>query len=364
MKQADAPQQTSKKRTQPDAPATAKRPASVAIAQRELSQTRVTTKTPDTMNQREQVKVLYQEPTGAPKASSNDVENARNQVKSLYEETTLEETQRIRGEPANSRSAISPEQQRVKEELKLLGAMARDKAEAQAARMERGRATIRDRIHLQTQRKYHEHFEAHALAQEMIAMKDRNLDRQEGQMKEAKAMLNAARGDVQMDKAKATQATEMFQARTRKHEAAVAKRLDIITPGSFEQPQTDATREKPTVRINRNMRQDHQIDVDPRQEFAAQSLQRTEQARNEATVRFNETLEDRSVSASPSTESVQEALASLKAKAEENGLVTLNSKAQAERVAEDVRAETRQSPEQAIQSQSQVSLQAALKVLQ
>ena len=81
-------------------------------------------------------------------------------------------------------------------------------------------------------------------------------------------------------------------------------------------------------------------------------------------MRFNETLEDRSVSASPSTESVQEALASLKAKAEENGLVTLNSKSQAERVAEDVRAETRQSPEQAIQSQSQVSLQAALKVLQ
>ena len=316
-------------------------------------------------NQREVVEAMYEGRSDAPKAAAPDVENARNEVKRLYEETSLEETQRVQSSPADSRSAISPEQQRVKEELKLLGAMAQDKAQAQVARIEKSRAATRERIHLNTQRKFAEHFEAFSLAQEMIALKDRNLDRQEGQLQAKKAMEQTTRSDVQMSKIKSDQSRIAFQARNQKDEAAVARRLDIITPGSFEPPKAAENTEKPTVQINRNLRQQHTIELNPgRAVGREQSRRQAELDRAESSANFDSTLAEQQPESSRTTESVREALEGLKTKASENGFVALNSQSQAQRAAEDVLIEARQRPEQSIQSQSQISLQAALKVLQ
>ena len=322
------------------------------------------------VNQREAVKKLYEGSTDAPKAvDASETENSKAMVKRLYEETNLEETQAVTLAAAQAAQADSEhgstvkEQQIVKDELKLLGAMAQDKAKAQEARLQTSREATRERVHLKTQRKFQEQFEAFSLAREMIALKDRHDDRLRGQMSANKAEARSARSDVQKAKARSSQSTQAFQARIRKQEAAVAKRLDVITPGSFEPPPQPDKNEQASVRISKSLQQDHQIEINPGKEIAQRARLDAEIQRQEDNKQFDSAFEAHSEADQAPMESVREALDGLKRRAEESGLMTLNSQSQAARTADAVLAETRERPEQAIQSQSQVSLQAALQVL-
>ena len=197
----------------------------------------------------------------------------------------------------------------------------------------------------------------------MIALKDRNLDRREGQLQAKKAMEQTTRSDVQMSKIKSDQSV-LF-----KHEIKKMKRPSLGAStsyaGSFEPPKAAENTEKPTVQINRNLRQQHTIELNPgRAVGREQSRRQAELDRAESSANFDSTLAEQQPESSRTTESVREALEGLKSKASENGFVALNSQSQAQRAAEDVLIEARQRPEQSIQSQSQISLQAALKVLQ
>lgn len=321
-------------------------------------------------NQREAVRELYSGSTDAPKpVTASEAENSKAMVKRLYEETNLEATQAVNlaaaeaAEAEMDQSATIKEQQVVQDQLKLLGAMAQDKAKAQEAQLKTRREATRERVHLNTQRKFQEQFEAFSLARDMIALKDRNDDRQRGKLSARKADDRTMRSDVQKAKTRTNQSTQAFQARSRKQEAAVAKRLDVITPGSFEPPPQPEHDEQATVRINKSLQQDHQIELNPGRRIDQQARLDTETQRQEDSIQFDAAFEAHSDNDNAPTESVREALDGLKRRAEESGLVTLNSRAQAAQTADAVLAEARERPEQAIQSQSQVSLQAALQVL-
>ena len=318
------------------------------------------------LTQREQVKAIYEAAAPDTTARTDTAENAREQVKQLYEQTTLEETQAVQATAkADAEIQIAAEQARVAERAKLQSAMARDKAAAQEARIMRSRQATRDRIHLNTQRNFQEHFESFALARDMIALKDQTDDRARSQAAEQKAVNRTRRSDIQKTKQRGVQSTRVFQERAQKQEAAVAKRLDIITPGSFETPPSPAEKEQPTVQISKTIQQRHQFEINPSRQVEFQSQRAAaEDSRVEADIELDQALEGVRDNSSRTTESVRETLEALKEKAAEGGLVTLNSESQAQRAVEDVLDEARLRPEQAIQSQSQVSLQAALKVLQ
>ncbi|MGB0646956.1 MAG: hypothetical protein ACPGQS_07265 [Bradymonadia bacterium] len=318
------------------------------------------------VNQREAVKKLYTENESNSVATETEVENAREAVKRLYDESTLENTQRLVSEGGQREGAISAEQQRVREAAEIRNAMVIDKAAAQEARLQAQRLEVQDKVTLAREQSYRDHFEAFALARDLIALRDSALDREEGVVKENMALQDDMKEAVQQDKAASATHTRLIQQRDAKLDKVVSRRLDLITPGTFEPDTTENVGERPSVEIIPSLRQSHEIEPDTRKvrydlesaEVRADRIEAAE-ALDDATSTLDEARPRRS-----ETESAAQAIRKMKQSAARNGLVTLDSSTRAKEVADMVKKESMQNPERAIASQSQVSLQAALQVLQ
>ena len=190
------------------------------------------------------------------------MENAREAVKQLYAESILEKTQRLVMEGGQREGAISAEQQRVREESEIRNAMAIDKAAAQEARLQAQRLEVQDKVIIAREQNYREHFEAFALARDLIALKDSELDRQEIAVKESVALENDMKEALQQDKAASATNTRLIQQRDEKLNQVVSRRLDMITPGTFEPEPEENISERPNVEIIPSLRQSHDIKPD------------------------------------------------------------------------------------------------------
>ncbi len=317
-------------------------------------------------SQKEKVQALYENKQAAEVRDAANVENAREAVKRLYEESRLEASQTITAEGSQRGGAIDPEQQRVREAAEVRTAMARDKASAQAAQLKARRDAVQDKVTLAKEQNYRDHFESFALARDMIAMRDNELDKIEISIKTDQLLDEDLKSVARRSKVVDEQNVQRFQEQATKMSKASSKRLDMITPGSFEKPSAEQSQESPDVNIIPSLRQSHVIEVETGATSTDQIIEQTEIERSDAAIEFD----NATMNAAPepqqssATESVNRVLTEMKDAAARNGLITLSSSERAEQVVQEVIKEARRRPEQAIASQSQVSLQAALKMLQ
>ena len=174
------------------------------------------------INQREAVRKLYAEKNAQPSTNEAEVENAREAVKQLYAESILEKTQRLVME-GGQREAQSPlNSNAFGRSQKIRNAMAIDKAAAQEARLQAQRLEVQDKVIIAREQNYREHFEAFALARDLIALKDSELDRQEIAVKESVALENDEEA-LQQDKAASATNTRLIQQRDEKLNQVVSK---------------------------------------------------------------------------------------------------------------------------------------------
>ncbi len=320
----------------------------------------------NTANEKMALQDKFQAEEASQTRDTENVENAREKVQRLYEATRLESSQQISRDGSMRGGAIDTEQQRSQESAEVRSAMAQDKAAAQEAQLKASREVIQDKVTLAKEQNYREQFESFALAREMIALRDSELDKIERQISGEKMLFRELKSNAQQGKVLDEKNMERFREQSAKMEKASSRRLDMITPGSFEVQPKEPTPQAPDVQIIQSLRQSHQIDLEPSATSAEQVIEKTEVDRSEAARQFDQVTMGRSEESgkSSASESVSRVLTEMKDTAARNGLITLNSSDRAEQVAEEVIREARRRPEQAIASQSQVSLQAALKMLQ
>jgi hypothetical protein len=326
------------------------------------------TKAPEaeSKNQKEAVLDVYASQTDSENQTAANVENAREEVKRLYEASRLEESQQISAEGSMRAGEIDPEQQRVREDAEVRSAMVQDKAAAQAAQLKARRDVVQDKVTLAKEQNYRDQFESFALAREMIALRDSELDKLETQITGKQMAAEDIKSIASKDKVNDDKNVVRMQEQTMKIEKASSRRLDMITPGTFEAPAQEITPQAPDINIVNSLRQSHEFDLNPNASSAQDRLESTEKSRSNAAEQFDTMTMDEPFESNQraTPDFASRAISEMKEAAARNGLVTLNSSERAEQVAQEVIQEARKRPEQAIASQSQVSLQAALKMLQ
>jgi hypothetical protein len=318
------------------------------------------------VNEKAKVQARYESEQAAAVRNADNVENAREMVKRLYEDSRLEGSQAITAKGSQRDVATDPEQQRVREAAEVRSAMAQDKAAAQSAQLKARRNAVQDKVTLAKEQNYRDHFESFALARDMIAMRDNELDKVEISIKTDQMLDSDLKSIARRAKVVDEQNVRRSQEQSAKSNKASSKRLDLITPGSFETQPAEKVQEPPDVNIISSLRQSHVIEVETGATSTEQIIEQTEMDRNDAAVDFDKATQSAAPESqqSSATESVSRVLTEMKDAAARNGLITLNSSERAEQVVKEVIKEARRRPEQAIASQSQVSLQAALKMLQ
>ena len=320
----------------------------------------------ESKNQKEAVIEAYGSQSDSESRTDVNVENARDEVKRMYESSRLEASQQISAEGSMRGGAIDPEQQRVREDAEVRSAMAQDKAAAQAAQLKARRDVIQDKVTLAKEQNYRDQFESFALAREMIALRDTELDKLETQMVGQQMAAEDIKSIAQQDKVSNDKNVVRLQEQTMKVEKASSRRLDMITPGTFEAPTQEIAPQAPDVQIVNSLRQTHEFDLNPNSSSTEDRVKSIEMSRSHAAEQFDAiTMDEPFENNQRSTpDFASRAISEMKEAAARNGLVTLNSSERADQVAQEVLKEARRRPEQAIASQSQVSLQAALKMLQ
>lgn len=323
-------------------------------------------KVPENKSQKSAVKDVYEAQQASESRDSDNVENARALVKRLYEASGVEASQQASADGSMRGGEMDPEQQRVREDAEVRSAMAQDKATAQAAQLNAQREIVQDKVSLAKEQNYRDQFESFALARDMIALRDSELDKIELQITGQNMLSDDIRSIARQGKVNDDKNVIRMQEQSAKVEKASSRRLDMITPGAFEKNIEEPTLQAPDVKIVNSLRQSHEFDLNRAGSEVRDKIESTEVSRNQAAEQFDSVTKsdpfEREQRSDP--DFAGRAMSKMKDAAARNGLVTLNSSDRAKQVAQEVIREARIRPEQAIASQSQVSVQAALKMLQ
>ena len=314
-------------------------------------------------NQREMVEALYENKIAAEEQAqvraklSNAPENVRENIKRMYEgleaDTAIQE--RLRQESMVERGNVRKEQQ-------LRVSMARDKAEAMRGQLFQLRRDV-----LETQKSTQED-SWHALFE---ASKATEADQKQMSIEEAKqakerfekaAFTMVMNRTVSSEQAKDDSNRRQIADENAKIAQSVGRRLDQITPGAFEKTAAAEVSEKPNIGITDDFEAKHQIEVDrqtPSVERDSAHRKRVE----ESLAHLDSTL-DASEAGSHSRDSINAEIEKVRSKARASGVQLLDNTEETKKVVRDALEELQNHPTAALKSQSRVSVQAAMALLQ